>query len=102
MSITKLIHLLRSSKVFGMAEFDFICLLLLSIIASYPMQVYLINKKIHIKYSIIIAGFFVIFVLIGILVHYLFGIPTMLNYYLGLNTKDAVLRTREQTTSSLL
>lgn len=75
-----IIEFLRSFRIYNIALFD----LFISLVGLYifgktvfpgkPPRVYLLWS--------------VIFVLpIGIMVHYLFGIPTMLNFYLGISTR---------------
>lgn len=54
-------------------------------------QVRLQKKSFNIKN---VFKTFLCVMLIVIFIHYYFNIPTMLNYYLGLNTYDAVMATR--------
>ena len=77
---------LRGPKIFNMAIFDWVC----TIIAAWIIAAaYSDNTLKSFVYILIIL------VILAILVHKIFNIPTMLNYYLGLNTKDAVLQNRK-------
>ena len=70
---------LRKPKILDMSIFDWVTTLLGGFIIAY----YLIGIK-DFKY---IALFEFGFVLFGIVVHKIFGINTMLGYYIGLNEK---------------
>jgi len=70
---------LRKPKILGMSIFDWVTALL----GGYLLAVYF--YKFTDTESIIIFEF--LFILFGIMIHYLFGINTMLGYYLGINKK---------------
>lgn len=76
-----MINTLRKPKIFGMAIFD--------IVATY-YAAYLVAKK----YNMCPKKTFLAFVALGVIVHKQMNIPTMLNYYLGINTLDEVLKSR--------
>lgn len=70
---------LRKPKILDMSIFDWVTTLL----AGYFVAIYILKKN-DIQ-SIVLIEFDVI--ILGIIVHKLFGINTMLGYYLGLNEK---------------
>ena len=70
---------LRKPKIFDMWIFDWVTALL----GGYLIAVYIFNIN-EFQY-IILAEFG--FILFGIVVHKLFGVDTMLGYYLGINQK---------------
>jgi len=82
-----IIDKLRQPKIFNMALFDWICTFIAAIVICYFAY-----KKIDVTHVLIIFG---ILIIAAILIHKLFGINTMLNAYLGLNTKDSVLKNRK-------
>jgi len=69
---------IRGPKVLNMSIFDWI----VSIIIGTFFGLW-IGIKTPIKWLIFIC----IWILLGVLVHYIFGIKTMLGFYLGLNEK---------------
>ena len=70
---------LRKPKILDMSIFDWITALL----GGYLIARYIINTD-----DIIIIIFFeILFIIFGIFIHKLFGINTMLGYYLGINDK---------------
>jgi hypothetical protein len=71
--------ILRLPKILDMSIFDWVTALL----GGYLLSIYLF--KIRDTKSIII--FEIMFIIFGIIVHKLFGIDTMLGYYLGINKK---------------
>lgn len=72
-----MINKLRSIKVKGIAAFDVLATVTLS---------YLLSSK-----MINMIGIFVLLIITAIVVHRLLSIPTMLNYYLGINTLNEVI-----------
>ena len=83
---------LRSPKVAGMAIFDFVATLILAIIIGVCINQY------NPFASSVVLNIFIIFVLLIILaiaIHKGLGIPTMLNYYLGLNSRVSVIANRK-------
>jgi hypothetical protein len=70
---------LRKPKILNMSIFDWIATLL----GGYLLAIYFFEFKD--SESIII--FEIIFIIFGIIIHKLFGINTMLGYYLGINDK---------------
>jgi multisubunit Na+/H+ antiporter MnhF subunit len=77
-----LITELRKYKIYDMAIFDFT----LTFIASLIISKYF-NKN--------ILPTFIILIILGIVIHKIIGQPTMLNAYLGLNTKEEVYKNRK-------
>ncbi len=77
------IDIIREPKIFGMAIFDWTA----TLIAVYIIT-WFVNKRYpgygFIKMFIVLA---IITTIVAIIVHKIFGINTMLNYYLGLNPK---------------
>jgi hypothetical protein len=70
---------LRKPKIFDMSIFDWVTALLGGFLIAY----YLFNLT-----DIMSIIFFEIgFIIFGIIVHKLFGVNTMLGYYLGINDK---------------
>lgn len=74
--LTGLLQKLRKPKLFDIALFDLIGTLL---------GAFLAHRYFDMKQSLVAVMF--AFVIIGIAVHVLLGVPTMLNYYLGLSEK---------------
>jgi len=70
---------LRKPKILDMSIFDWITALL----GGYLLSIYFF--KFLDTLSIVL--FEIIFIIFGIIVHKLFGIDTMLGYYLGINDK---------------
>jgi len=70
---------LRKPKIFNMSIFDWVT----ALIGGYLLAIYFFEFKD--SKSIII--FEIIFIIFGIMIHKLFGIDTMLGYYLGINKK---------------
>lgn len=86
MSGSSLINRLRGPKIMNMSIFDWTATFIVAVIISY-----VIYKKID---FMDIIKIFIVLIIIAILTHYFFGIPTMLNYYLGLNSLQSVLDAR--------
>ena len=82
---------LRSPKLLNMAIFDWVATFLVAVILS--LILYLITK---INYLILLILIFSLLIVLGIITHKVLGIPTMLNYYLGLNNKENVLKNRKE------
>ena len=78
---------LRKYKLFDIAMFDVIA----TFIGAFILWKY--SNKTSINELLII---FILFLILGVIVHKVFKIPTMGNYYLGLNTKEEVLKAREE------
>lgn len=84
------IKILRQPKIFNMALFDWT----LTFIGAYIIYNILYRNK-YINQTIInLTIIFVCTVIIGVFVHYILNIPTMFNYYLGLNSLKSVLNNR--------
>lgn len=73
-----LLETLRGPKILDMSIFDWV----LSIAAAV-----LVGKWFGIKGIEQWTGFFLFWILFGIVVHWSFGVKTMLGYYVGLNEK---------------
>lgn len=72
----KIIDNLRKYRIFEMAIFDFSVTFL---------SAFIIKKLFKLKYSVI--NIFIFLIILGIIVHKLLNIDTMLGYYIGLNDK---------------
>jgi hypothetical protein len=70
---------LRKPKILDMSIFDWAT----ALIGGYLLAIYFFEFRD--THSIII--FEIIFIIFGIMIHKLFGIDTMLGYYLGINKK---------------
>lgn len=101
-----LITTLRKFKILNIAMFDMTAVFILAVLIGYMIYKHSnSNKNIDITLkqtntlkqllSLILIVFFLM-ICIGILTHYILGIPTMLNYYLGLNTKESVMVKRKE------
>ena len=86
-----LIKKLRKPKIAGMAAFDWVATAVGAGILAGGMKVCC-----RAPIGVLFALMFVILVILGILIHYAIGTPTMLNYYLGLNTLEDVLEARKK------
>ncbi len=79
-----LITNLRQPKLFNIAIFDVVA----TALVAFASQKYYFTDK---TFPVI----FLCLLVIGIAVHVMMGTPTMLNAYIGLNTKQEVLDARE-------
>jgi hypothetical protein len=70
---------LRKPKILNMSIFDWVT----ALVGGYLLAIYFFEFKD--SKSIII--FEIIFIIFGIMIHKLFGVDTMLGYYLGINKK---------------
>ena len=84
-----LIDKLRKPKFINMAIFDIVA----TFIGALFLAKMFYKHKNNFWLSTIII--FTILIILGIIIHYMFNIPTMLNYYLGLNSKTAVIESRK-------
>lgn len=86
-----LLDRLRGPKLNGMAAFDF---------AATAAAALFISKIIKLigglGFPVLFVIVFIILIIIGIAIHYFMGIPTMLNHYLGLNTLQEVMESRNK------
>lgn len=73
------INILRTPKIFNIAIFDCLATILFGLIIGK----YILN----IKNTFIMIIWIIALFIFGIIIHYLFGIKTMLGYYLGINDK---------------
>lgn len=73
---------LRSYRLFDIALFD---------VFGTALGGLLISKKLNLSFLIT----FIILMVIGVIVHWVLEVPTMLNYYLGINSKESVIKARE-------
>jgi hypothetical protein len=87
-----IIDKMRQPKFIGMAVFDWVATFIFSVIIALLVNYF---AKLDESFYITIIKTFIIMIFITILAHYAFGIPTMLNYYLGLNSLNAVLKLRK-------
>lgn len=83
-----LINILRQPKIMNMAIFDFV----MTFIAAY---IIIVIAKTKFKRTLKILPTFLSLVILGVFVHCHFNIPTMLNYYLGINSYDDVIQSRK-------
>ena len=84
---------LRKPKVAGMSIFDHVATLVVAIIIGV-----LVNHYNPFASSVVLNIFiiFILLIVLGIIIHKLFRVPTMLNYYLGLNSREAVMASRKK------
>ena len=85
-----IIDKLRGPKVLNMSIFDWVATFLVAVILSLVLHSFT-----KINYLILLIVLFTLIIIIGILIHKALGIPTMFNYYLGLNNKESVLKNRK-------
>ena len=85
-----IIDKLRGPKVLNMSIFDWVATFLVAVILS--LVLHSITK---INYLILIILLFSSLIILGVVIHKALGIPTMFNYYLGLNNKESVLKNRK-------
>ena len=83
---------LRKPKVKNISVFDVLSVFGISILIGY-----LVNNKYPFSTPLWLNIFIIFFIgiFIGIIIHKIFRIPTMLNYYLGLNTLKEVMDKRK-------
>ena len=92
---------LRKPKLFGIAVFDVCATFGTSVALAYlikyldgiGMNMFAQISGFHMLWFILLL--FVILMVSATAVHYATGTPTMLNYYLGINTLDDVLKSRK-------
>jgi len=70
---------LRGPKIFNMSVFDWIT----SLLGAWLIGHYVLKIKSIFNYVV----WFIIWIILGIIVHKIFKIDTMLGYYLGINPK---------------
>lgn len=90
-----IINRLRSPKIVGVALFD---------LSSTALGAYILSNVL--KYlGVFETGttliLFILLIILAIGTHYVLGIPTMLNHYLGINTLEEVMEEREKRGESL-
>ena len=83
------IDTLRQPKIFNMAIFDWIATLAIIYAIAYYSQPSSTNFW---TYYITLCF---IGILCAIFIHWYLDIPTMFNYYLGINTKESVIKNRK-------
>ena len=81
---------LRQYKFIGIAIFDVLATYIVAIILSNILDYKNNTKKPYGALKI-----FALLIIIAIAVHYYMEIPTMFNYYLGLNTLEEVIKGRK-------
>ncbi len=90
MTIQSVLCVLRAPKIFGLAIFDMLMV--------YLFVVFVVNATSRFKKPQFVdrhtMGMYIIFLIIASGIHYLMNIPTMMNYYLGFTTLDAVMHNR--------
>jgi uncharacterized membrane protein YcaP (DUF421 family) len=86
------IDYLRKPKLANISVFDVVATFAVAVLIGY-----LVNKKhpfkIHLWINIIII--FLLLIILAIIVHKILKIPTMLNYYIGINTLESVMKNRK-------
>ena len=86
------IDYVRKPKFVNISVFDVVATFAVAVLIGY-----LVNKKhpfkIHLWINIIII--FLLLIILAIIVHKIFKIPTMLNYYIGINTLESVMKNRK-------
>jgi succinate dehydrogenase hydrophobic anchor subunit len=93
------LDILRTFTIFGMTLFDLTMTFLVAILFSCMIVYsYFITKTITNdmpqKFIFNTITFFLLLLNVGVFVHAYLGIPTMLNYYLGINTYQSVIDNR--------
>lgn len=78
-----LIQTLRKPKIFGMAIFDWVMTFLGSYLLTYLIYTYYHKYDFTTLYTIVTIKL----VILGIFMHWILGVKTMLGYYLGINSK---------------
>ena len=78
-----LLKTLREPKLLNMSIFDFVATFVIAII---------LNKFVLPKQNVFLI--FILLVILGIIIHMQFNIPTMMNYYLGINSYEDVMELR--------
>lgn len=80
-----------------MAIFDWLA----TALAAYLITIYYVwpNRSQAHGFWYTFFGVFLVTVIAGVIVHWVFGIPTRFNYYLGLATNAQVMNLRDGTTS---
>lgn len=81
---------LRRPKLAGIAVFDTAATGAIAIVIAYVIDAYRPNTHVY-ALSVFI---FLFLILVAIGVHYITDTPTMLNYYIGINTLSDVMETR--------
>lgn len=72
---------LRQYRIFGMAIFDWVATIIGALLISRAT-------------GTCVAATFIILIVIAIIAHVAFGVPTMLNVYLGLAKKEDLIASR--------
>ena len=85
MQTNNILKILRQPKIFDISIFD--------VIATYVTTYIIKNYTIWFQ-NMSILTLFINFMFFAICFHYFMGVPTMLNYYLGLNTRQSVIDKR--------
>ena len=75
------IDLLRKPKVLDMSIFDWVT----SLLGAWIVGVYVIGLKG--AGALVWCVYLLFWVMLGVLAHCVFGVPTMLGYYIGVSTK---------------
>lgn len=75
---------IRQYTIFGMAIFDWVLTLIGSYILIWFLYPYFMNRFAYINFFIVVT---ISVIILGIIIHKILGIDTMLGYYLGLNMK---------------
>ena len=88
MSELSFIDTLRGPKILNMSIFDWTATFFVAVLINY----FVYNKD---NFSLVnTMKVFIVLIIIAVLSHYFFKVPTMFNYYLGLNSLQAVLDNR--------
>jgi hypothetical protein len=85
-----ILNILRGPKIVGVALFD----LSSTALGAYILSNFLTYLGVFKTSTTLIL--FILLVILAIGTHYVLGIPTMLNYYLGINTLGEVMVEREK------
>lgn len=86
------INTVRKPKIFNMAVFDIVATAASGVLALWVLSEY---SSIEFNTLNLIIVEFIIFS-VGVIVHRVFNIPTMGNYYLGLNDIESVYNNRNK------
>jgi hypothetical protein len=86
-----IIDTLRQPKIFNISVFDLSGTILIAVLLTWWL-----STKNKMKFNLANSCMMVVlFIVVAIITHKLIGKPTMLNYYLGLNSLEAVMANRK-------
>lgn len=83
-----LIQQLREPRLFGMVVFDWS----LTLLGAYLLTNIVYSYYKEIKFPKLYFGITIILLVLAVFLHWLFGINTMMGYYMGLNQMPKIIR----------